>query len=103
MHRQVVHLRLGDQHTLAQIVRLRDPDTADLRAFSVYEDGRFEVLELFGSRRGIEDGQWQELPPMAELPVEQAAEPIPPPPPAEARSGVAVVPPRMPTIIMVRT
>jgi hypothetical protein len=95
----IVIINLGGQRALARVVRRGDQDRLDLCVPMIYPDGSKECLEIFGARRGVEDGQWQEL----------EGEPLPPVSVASAPEEPAVVEvldappvpaPRLPALIV---
>jgi hypothetical protein len=96
----IVVLRLAGLVTLAEVIAVSDIDTLDLRAYSIYADGRIEVLTIANARRGEGDGQWSELPTMA-----IAAPPagVPGPDPEPASDPVPPIPPPwMPAMVRMR-
>lgn len=96
----IVVVKLGEHRALARVVRRGDQDRLDLAVPMIYEDGHADCLEIFGARRGLEDGQWQELelaPPLPEVSVASAPDepevveaPVAPPAPA----------PRLPALVV---
>lgn len=87
----LVLLHLAKDLAVAEVVARGEQDRLDLRLPIVYADGHSDVLEIFGARRGVSDGQWEELPgevlpalllpvdePYVELTIESEPEPVEP-------------------------
>lgn len=97
----IVIVHLGGQRALARVVRRGDQDRLDLAVPIIYEDGCKECLEIFGARRGVGDGQWQELdveplPPMSATSAPTEPEPVA----VEVPVAPPVPAPRLPALVV---
>lgn len=94
----IVVVQLGGHRALAQVVRRGDQDRLDLRVPMIYEDGHADVLEIFGARRGLEDGQWQELE-LSPLPEVESVASASEPEAVEVKPVEPPAPPRLPALV----